>query len=64
MKIINNEIKVGDIYRGLMNNAIFEIIEVNKKRDVVRYKVDGNDENVQSYSLESFKRCYLEKIKE
>lgn len=59
MKIINNEIKIGDIYRGLMNNAIIEIIEVNKKDGFVRYRVN---ENVHSYGLEAFKRCYLEKI--
>ena len=57
MKIINNEIKVRDIYKGLMNNAIIEIIEVNKKNGFVKYRVNGN---VHSYGLEAFKRLNQE----
>lgn len=54
-----DEIKVGDKYRGLINNAIFEIIEVNKKDGFIKYKVDGH---THFYGLKAFKRCYLEKI--
>lgn len=53
------DIKVGDKYRGKMNGAIFEIIEVNKKDGIISYIVDGKQH---LYGLEAFKRCLLEKI--
>lgn len=53
------DIKVGDKYRGKMNGAIFEIIEVNKRDGTISYMVNGERH---FYRLEAFKRCLLEKI--
>lgn len=59
MKIVNNDIKIGDVFEGRVNKAIIKIIKIDNKR--VFYKSNGK---VSSCGLEAFKRCLLKKIKE
>ena len=53
------DIKVGDIFKGKINGAIFKITTIDKKNGVIFYKC--NDKEC-SYGLHAFKHCLLDKI--
>lgn len=53
------DIKKGDIYRGKINKAIFEIIAINPEKKNLIFKSKGKLFEV---NIETFKRCLLEKI--
>ena len=57
MKVKN--IKIGDKFKGLVNNEIFEIMEIHKEKDEIIFK---NKNKCFLYGLEAFKRCLLAKI--
>ena len=56
---MENEIKVGDKYKGTVNGAIFEITGIDKKNGMIFYK--WNDK-IFHYGLDAFKKCLLEKM--
>ena len=51
MKVKN--IKIGDKFKGLVNNEIFEIMEIHKEKDEIIFK---NKNKCFLYGLEAFKR--------
>lgn len=58
-KIINDNLKVGDKFKGQINNEIFEIISINHTNGYL--KVECKDRNFE-IPIKHFKRLLLKKI--
>ena len=54
------EIKIGDKYKGLINNIEFTITDIKKMSEILYYKTNDNRQGW--HSIEAFKHCLLEKI--
>lgn len=53
------EIKIGDKFKGKVNGAIFEVIDINKKDGLITYKAEDKNH---IYGLEAFKKYLIEKV--
>ena len=58
-KIVNDNLKVGDKFKGNINKEIFEIISINEEKGYLKIK---HKENVLEYKIDWFKRILLTKI--
>ena len=54
------EIKIGDKYKGLINNIEFTITDIKKMSGILYYKTNDNRQGW--HSIEAFKHCLLKKI--
>lgn len=55
-----NNVKVGDRFRGLVNNEIFDVVNVDESKDQIVVKAN-NGRNI-IYGLQAFKHLMIEKI--
>lgn len=58
-KIVNDNLRVGDKFKGNINKEIFEIISINEEKGYLKIK---HKENVLEYKIDWFKRILLTKI--
>ena len=58
-KIVNDNLRVGDKFKGNINKEIFEIISINEENGYLKIK---HKENVLEYKIDWFKRMLLTKI--
>lgn len=58
-KIVNDNLRVGDKFKGNINKEIFEIISINEENGYLKIK---HKENVLEYKIDWFKRILLTKI--
>ena len=58
-KIVNDNLRVGDKFKGNINKEIFEIISINEEKEYLKIK---HKENVLEYKIDWFKRILLTKI--
>lgn len=58
-KIVNDNLRVGDKFKGNINKEIFEIISINEEKGYLKIK---HKENVLEYKIDWFKRMLLTKI--
>ena len=58
-KIVNDNLRVGDKFKGNINKEIFEIISINEGKGYLKIK---HKENVLEYKIDWFKRILLTKI--
>lgn len=52
-------LKIGDKFKGIINNKIFIITKIDKINDLIQYECNNN---LYTYGLKAFKNCLLEKI--
>lgn len=53
------KMKPGDKFKGMINNEIFEVINIDYIHNVIHYSCKGK---IFQVGLEMFNRCLLEKI--
>ena len=58
-KIVNDNLRVGDKFKGNINKEIFEIISINEEKGYLKIK---HKENVLEYKIDWFKRMLLTNI--
>lgn len=58
-KIVNDNLKVGDKFKGNINKEIFEIISIDESKGYLKIK---HKEKILEYKIDWFKRILLTKI--
>ena len=58
-KIVNDNLRVGDKFKGNINKEIFEIISIDKSKGYLKIKYK---EKILEYKIDWFKRILLTKI--
>ena len=58
-KIVNDNLRVGDKFKGNINKEIFEIISINEEKGYLKIK---HKEKILEYKIDWFKRILLTKI--
>lgn len=58
-KIVNDNLRVGDKFKGNINKEIFEIISIDESKGYLKIK---HKEKILEYNIDWFKRMLLTKI--
>ena len=58
-KIVNDNLRVGDKFKGNINKEIFEIISIKEEKRYLKIK---HKEKILEYKIDWFKRILLTKI--
>lgn len=58
-KIVNDNLRVGDKFKGNINKEIFEIISIDESEGYLKIK---HKEKILEYKIDWFKRMLLTKI--